>query len=129
MELLKTKTTIFFATMLLAAFTFSGCYKDNEEELYPENGNSCDTENVSFADQVWPVINNNCVACHSGAGASAGIRMGNHAELVQAVNGGRFVGAIKHESGFSAMPQGGGKLNDCSIQQIEAWIADGMPDN
>jgi cytochrome c5 len=129
MEHLKTKTLLFITAILLSGFSLTGCYKDNEEELYPTNGETCDTENVSFADQVWPAINNNCVACHSGAGASAGIRMGNHAELVQAVNGGRFVGAIKHESGFSAMPQGGAKLDDCSIQQIDAWIADGMPDN
>ncbi len=109
-------------------FALSACYKDNEEDLYPD-GNNCVTENVSFSKTIQPVINNNCVSCHSGAGASAGIRLGNHSEIVASIDGGRFLGAIKHEQGFSAMPQGGNKLNSCAISQIEAWIAQGKLNN
>lgn len=128
MELLTTKNLfsrlfILFAVVLIS----TACYKDNEEDLYPDNG--CNTENVSFAQTVWPVLNNNCVSCHSGPGASGGIRLGNYNEVVAAIDGGRFLGAIKHESGFSAMPQGGSKLSDCNINQIDAWIAQGKLNN
>lgn len=130
---LKAKILLF---SLAVAVGLAACSKDNEEDLYGENGDDngdnqtqCDTENVSFAGQVWPVIESSCVSCHSGAGASAGIRMGNHAELVEAINSGRFLGAIKHEAGFSAMPQDSPKLDDCTIEKIEAWIEDGTPDN
>lgn len=121
---------------LAVAVGLAACSKDNEEDLYGENGDDngdnqtqCDTENVSYATQVWPVIESSCISCHSGAGANAGIRMENHAQLVEVINSGRFLGAIRQESDFSAMPQGGPKLDECTIEKIEAWIADGMPDN
>ncbi|KAF0131681.1 MAG: hypothetical protein FD155_205 [Bacteroidetes bacterium] len=117
------------SAILIGVITFmaTACFKDNEEDLYPDNG--CNTENVSFSATVQPAINNNCVSCHSGPGASGGVRLGSHAEIVAAVDGGRFLGAIKHESGFSAMPQGGNKLSDCTISQIDAWIAQGKLNN
>ncbi|PKP50629.1 MAG: hypothetical protein CVT92_14260 [Bacteroidetes bacterium HGW-Bacteroidetes-1] len=114
--------------LVILSFTLSSCFKDNEEDLYPDGG-TCNTENVSFSQTIWPVINNNCVSCHSGAGANAGIRLGSYSEFVEAIDGGRLLGAIKHESGFSAMPQGGAQLNNCSISQIEAWIAQGKLNN
>ncbi|MBK9291729.1 MAG: cytochrome c [Bacteroidetes bacterium] len=102
------------------------CYKDNEEDLYP---GGCNTENVKFSTTIQPIFNSSCVSCHSGAGASAGIRLSNHSEVVAAVDGGRLLGAIKHQSGFSAMPPSGPKLTDCQISQIEAWVAQGKPNN
>ncbi|HQO50799.1 MAG TPA: hypothetical protein PK939_10240 [Bacteroidales bacterium] len=128
MEHLTTKHRLkAFALIAAASLMLSSCYKDNEEDLYPDN--NCNTTNVSFSATVWPAINNNCVSCHSGAGASAGIRLGNYNEVVAAVDGGRFLGAIKHENGFSAMPQGAAKLSDCAISQIDAWIAQGKLNN
>ncbi|HMM11467.1 MAG TPA: cytochrome c [Bacteroidales bacterium] len=111
----------------LLAISLNSCYKDNEEDLYGTD--NCVTTNVSFNTQVQPVLNANCVSCHSGAGASAGIRLSNHTEVSAAIDGGRFVGAIKHQSGFSAMPPSGPKLTNCQISQIEAWIAQGKPNN
>lgn len=128
MEHRKIKFNLINALSLGALMlVISSCYKDNEEDLYPDTG--CNTANVSFAQTVWPVLNNNCVSCHNGPGASGGIRLGNHSEVVAAIDGGRFLGAIRHESGFSAMPQGGNKLSDCNISQIEAWIAQGKLNN
>ena len=40
----------------------------------------------------------------------------------------KLIGAIKHEPGFVAMPQSGGKLEDCDIEKMEAWIAAGAPE-
>ncbi len=125
-----------FVLSLAIAVGLASCSKDNEEDLYGnneddngDNGALCDTENVSFANQVWPVIESSCISCHSGAAPIGGYRMGNYTELVETINTGRFLGAIKHESGYSPMPQGGPKLDDCTIEKIEAWIDDGMPDN
>jgi uncharacterized membrane protein len=113
----------FLALMILS---LNSCYKDNEEDLY---GNNCQTSNVSFSATIQPVLNANCVSCHSGAGASAGIRLSNHSEVSAAIDGGRFIGAIKHQGGFSAMPPSGPKLTTCQISQIEAWVAQGKPNN
>ncbi len=117
---------ISFSLLGLLAFSLNSCYKDNEEDLY---GNNCQTTNVSFNATIKPIFSANCVSCHSGAGASAGIRLSNHAEVSAAADGGRLLGAIRHQSGFSAMPPTGPKLTDCQISQIEAWIAQGKPNN
>jgi uncharacterized membrane protein len=116
-----------FAAGLLISLT--SCYKDNEEELYPDNGTTCNTQNVSFGQTIEPIINNNCVSCHTGAGASGGIQLDNHATISDAALNGRLLGAIRHDAGFSAMPQGGNKLTDCEIQQFEAWTTQGALNN
>jgi hypothetical protein len=113
---------IFFSLILMSA----GCYKDNEKTLYPSD---CNTDNVSFSQTITPIINNNCVSCHSGVDGSGGISLANYADIVSCANSGKLLGAIKHESGFQAMPQGGSPLSDCSISQVEAWIQQGTPNN
>jgi len=89
----------------------------------------CDTLNVTFSGTIWPVVQNRCFGCHSGADPSGGVSLENYNSLVNAVNSGRLMGAIKHENGFSAMPKNGAKLSDCNISQFQKWINDGTPNN
>jgi len=89
----------------------------------------CDTINVTYAETVWPIIQGRCFGCHNGPGAQSGILLENYDDIVAAVNSGRFLGAIKHEEGYSAMPQNGAKLSDCNISQLQKWIDDGTPNN
>jgi hypothetical protein len=89
----------------------------------------CDTLNVTFSATVWPIIQNRCFGCHSGASPSGGISLQNHSDLVAVANSGQLMGTIRHEPGYAAMPQNGQKLSDCNITQIQLWINDGMPDN
>ena len=35
------------------------------------------------------------------------------------------MGAITHATGFIPMPNGGGKLADCEISQLQKWIDNG----
>ncbi len=89
----------------------------------------CDTLNVTFQATIWPVVQNRCFGCHSGASPSGGISLENYNSVVSAVSSGRLMGAIKHETGFSAMPKNGAKLSDCTISQFQKWINDGTPNN
>lgn len=41
------------------------------------------------------------------------------------VDSGSFLGSIKHNSSYSAMPKDGSMLPDCQIKLIEKWVADG----
>jgi hypothetical protein len=55
--------------------------------------------------------------------------MGTHAtDKVLAVNG-QLYGTINHESGYSPMPQGEAKMDDCSIAKIKKWVDAGSADN
>jgi mono/diheme cytochrome c family protein len=87
---------------------------------------ACGAGTISFASDVQPILQNNgCVGCHS----SGQPTLNAHPGFKAAVESGRLVGAIKHEAGFKPMPQGGSKIDSCSIATLEAWISQGMLDN
>jgi len=122
-KLLKPILTAFILVVALQA-----CYYDNEEDLYPTVP-ECDTVNVSYSQDVWPIISSNCTSCHSGGAPSGNVYLDNYDNIVIAADNGSLLGAIKHESGYSPMPKGGGMLSDCNIALIEKWVEDGTPDN
>lgn len=115
---------MFFIIMVA---TLSRCYYDVEEEIYPKT--ECDTDNISYSIDVVPILQNNCYECHSEAVNQAGITLEGYDNLKTYVDNGRFLGAIKHDPGFSPMPQGRPQLPDCQIAKIEQWILDGAPNN
>ena len=110
------------------ALLLGGCYYDNEEELYPGIGD-CDTSNVSYANDVQPVLENSCYHCHDARNHEANINLEGYDQVLIYVNNGRLLGSIRWDSGYSPMPQDAGKLSRCRIAQIEAWIDGGAPDN
>ena len=113
--------------LCLTAIVISSCYYDNELELY--GNEECNTSNISYASFVEPVLENNCYGCHSTAANQGGVSFEGHANLVSTLAAGRFEGAIRHDAGFSPMPQGAPKLSDCTVDKIIAWIADGALNN
>jgi len=116
-------------TVLITFFCIS-CYYDNVENLYPEINSACDTTNVTFSSTISVMLSNNCLSCHSNTTAA---NFGNNIRLqdYSDVNAQRqrVLGSIKHNSGFSPMPKGGAKLNDCLITQFEIWVNNGSPNN
>lgn len=97
-------------------------------ECDPDVG-GCDTEDISFSNFVTPILLNHCQGCHSGNTPSGGIDLTTHANVKIYADNGRLFGAIDHQTGFSAMPQGGAKLDDCTIEKIKSWIDAGALDN
>ena len=128
-QTIKIKTVLAAViTVLLFALSFTSCYYDNEEELYPDSG-GCDTSNVSYSGTVTPVLAANCNACHSGNGPSAGIKTDNYNDLMTVVNSGQFKGAINHSAGYSPMPKNAPQLSECNLIKINKWLDAGAPNN
>jgi uncharacterized membrane protein len=110
----------------------TGCYYDSEEALYPTISTTCDLTNVTFSASVKPILQASCLSCHSNAkaaGSGGGIKLENYADVVTSANSGRLMGAVNHSSGYSAMPQNGGKLTNCEISQLQKWIDNGKLNN
>ncbi|HHH52285.1 MAG TPA: hypothetical protein ENK91_01380 [Bacteroidetes bacterium] len=108
------------------------CYYDNEEELYPSVDTGCNLENVTFSGTISGILSSRCLGCHGNATASSygdGIKLEDYQDVKNAADGGRLLGAVKHEQGYSKMPLGSAKMDDCKISQIEAWINAGSPNN
>lgn len=111
---------------------FTGCYYDNEEDLYP--GQNCDTSDVRFSNVIVPILDNACMQCHSNAQAPTagnGISFEGHANLIAYLNVAEetFLGAVRHEPGYPQMPKNGNKLSNCDIRKIEIWIENGKLNN
>lgn len=119
--------------MLVVLFaSFTGCYYDNEERLYPKVSSGCDLSNVTFAQSVAPILQAACLSCHSNSAAaysSGGIKLQNYADVQALASNGRLMGAVKHTTGYSAMPLGGGQLTDCEINTLQTWIDKGTLNN
>lgn len=115
--------------ILLCAFGLAqACTYHSEEDLFP-GGDTCDTSNVSYNQDVLPILVSNCYVCHDNINRQGGIVLEGYDQLKVQVNSGRLIGAIRRENGFSPMPQGAPALPDCQIETIAQWIADGAPDN
>ncbi len=110
----------------------SGCYYDNEEYLYPEVNNPCDTVNITYSKSIVPILANNCLSCHSNASAAGlggNIKLENYADVKTHADDHKLLGSISQSSGFFAMPLGAPKLDDCKITTVRLWINAGAPNN
>jgi hypothetical protein len=118
----------------LPAFFVGSC---TSEHLSP----NCDTLKMSYSQNVVPILKNNCYPCHSMGNTvgSIGILLDNYKNLMNYVdtvnvNLSLLVGDIRHDPSnsaitFTPMPYMKPKLDDCSINQIVAWVNQGAPDN
>lgn len=89
----------------------------------------CDTSIYTYNDAVSKIMKTNCTGCHSTVLKSGGIDLSTFIGVEQVALNGRLLGAITHAAGYSAMPQGGNKLSDCNIRQVEKWIESGALNN
>ena len=123
----KYKTRI-IAGLVIILF-LAGCYYDNEEYLYPQSA-ICETENMSYTNDIKPILDASCIGCHGGASPAGGIPLENYDDVAAAAtippgSYGSLEGAVSHASGNSPMPKSADKLPDCTIDKIIAWIDQG----
>lgn len=112
---------------LVAVAGLAGCYYDSEEELYPSptvtTGTGCDTTNVGYAAVIQPIFNQYCATsgCHDKTTRSSNYDFSSYSGTMTSVTNNRLMGVIMHQQGFSPMPVGMPKLDDCTIAKIKAW--------
>jgi hypothetical protein len=117
--------------MILAIALLAGCYYDTEERLYPNIYNPCDDKVVTYSKTVTTILHP-CLSCHSNSVAvkqGGGIKLENIDAVITYVKNGRLMGSVTHDKKFIPMPNGGGKLPDCEIAQLQKWINNQTPNN
>lgn len=119
------KNILIYITSL--ALILTACVKEKANE---KNVIAPTCAPVSFATDVLPIFQARCnsIGCHHSSTSSDGIALTTHIEASSADEA-RLLGAIKHDGGFDAMPQGGGSLSTDEINKIECWIIDGKKNN
>ncbi len=83
-------------------------------------------ETVTYDDDVAAIINTNCVSCHSGPNANAGLQLTGYANVRAAAEQGNLVARINNSS--NPMPPTG-QLPPETRQIIDQWIIDGYLEN
>jgi uncharacterized membrane protein len=111
--------------LLVGLFWLQSCYYDNAEDYYsnfPTSG--CDTTAVSFAAKVKPIIDANCATpgCHTASNPAAGVDLSTVTQVQTWAD--RVV--IRTQAG--TMPPSG-RMNDCNINTIAAWVNQGKGAN
>lgn len=109
-------------------FVIESCFYDSEEHLYP-NPPACDTLNVSYNLDVNPILMNRCYNCHGNNNTVSVYEFEGYLDLINFIEKGKLLGAVKRQGGFLAMPQGADKIPDCEISILEAWINQGKKNN
>ncbi|HEX4374323.1 MAG TPA: hypothetical protein VHZ50_13565 [Puia sp.] len=115
-------------TMLI--FFLIACTKQNEQALINQSGVlPCDTTNMSYANDITPILENNCVSCHNTTQSNDGVILTDYNDVLTQVNNGNLVNVIEHNPGYPEMPQGLPQLPSCTINKIVAWVNRGAPNN
>ena len=109
-----------------AILYLGGCSKESADKL-GDDSSSCDTSNVTYTNQVLPIIQANCYICH-GPGMTAGsggIDLSTLDNLRSWAGNGYLVGNVRHDPGYIGMPYGMYPLPACEINTIVAWVHQG----
>lgn len=123
---------LFIALVCLFGFlvlvTPTGCYYDNEEDLYGPDTTSCDTAGMRYSVEIKKILADNCNSCHVSTNTTSysGIPYETHEQLKEVADNGKLVERINSLS--APMPETG-LMDKCSREKIEAWVNAGAPNN
>ncbi|NND52272.1 MAG: hypothetical protein HKN54_07690 [Flavobacteriaceae bacterium] len=119
---------ICIALMICSAFLL-GCTNASEEDLIDQPPQLPDP--VTYVDHVKPIIDANCLNCHSdppqnGAPSS----LVDYGDVTNGYINGNLLNRISGQPGDTGfMPEGGNRLPQLSIDIIEKWETDGFQNN
>ena len=120
------KISIVFTIIVAVVLLLNSCYRDSEEGLYRFAPASCDTTNVTYSAVIIPILSANCLSCHTGAGASGGVQLDTYAGIKIVADNGTLVNSVTYVS--KGMPSSG-KMDNCSVNKIVAWVNRGALNN
>ena len=96
---------------------------------------TCDTTGtITYTGQIAPVLQHNCIGCHTPPYNQGGIDLTGYAQVKTLAEtlrpnspGGTpiIIGVVKRMAGFKSMPTSYA-LDECSIRTLELWIAQGL---
>ncbi len=108
------KNLSFFLLFLLSSCTYN--------ELPISEITICETNSPSFSDCVLPIIEDNCMSCHSENGGQSPI-LTSFPEIILAVENDDLLARIKNDMPPTNL------MNSSDILIIENWIDEGAQNN
>jgi hypothetical protein len=108
----------------LVLFFLVSCSKDDTPDTV-----DCTGLTPTYNSDIKAILDASCAksGCHDATTMANNINLSNFASASAISQEDRFLGAIQHKSGFTAMPQDGPKLADDKIQLLSCWVQNGSP--
>jgi hypothetical protein len=104
---------------MVACFIGFSCESSTYEEITAE------VTNPSYTANIKSIIDNNCLSCHSVAGAEFPT-METYIQVKEAAENGNMICRIDNQSCGAVMPQSG-RMPQPTINTIKKWVANGYP--
>lgn len=120
------RNLLYTGWLLFFSFVWGGCSKASEDMLVQPQ---CDTVGMRYSVDILPVIAANCYSCHANGVVNGDVSLDGYANLKTQADNGNLTGVITHANGYPPMPDNGGRLSDCEISKIKAWIAAGAKED
>ena len=112
--------TIVFSMIVIVSQT--NCFYDNEEEQY---GTAvCDTTAMSFSTDIQPIIQANCVSCHTPGGQEESTPFNDYDGIVSYADQ-----IVERVQGNGSIMPPTGHLPVCDQRKIESWVKAGALNN
>ncbi|WP_066754983.1 c-type cytochrome [Chryseobacterium glaciei] len=110
--------------ILSSAVLLVACESRTYEEI---SDNTPITETVKYTQDVKPIVEANCISCHSATGSASYKPFTNYDQVKTNIDG--ILDRIQRQNGDSQkMPQGG-SLSQSQINIFIKWKADGLIEN
>ena len=107
---------------MLLCICFSGCEK-NVEEDHEIKTLDCSVVKAYYTENVAPILSLNCIGCHSGSTASAGLHLDSYTSVYSAIKSGDISARVNRNSGDNGfMPQGGQKLSNAKLDILQTFF-------
>lgn len=117
-----------FVSALIISATLMACKSTKETaSTTPVAPLDCTTMVVTYSNDIKGIMEANCTRCHN-SNMKAGYNFETLESVKKAGSNGFLLGTIKHEKGFKGMPYFAGKLDNQTINKIECWVKNGMPE-
>lgn len=118
---------LFFLSVFSLLIVIAACKKEEIED--DEQVAGCETENMSYANDIRPILISYCSGCHGNQVQEVNLNLEIYDNVKFIADNGMLSGVINHTPGFVPMPYEMSKLDDCDIEKIDSWIATGAPNN
>lgn len=112
--------------ILLLVVALCSCESTTYDELQESETIS---GTVTYNSHIKPIINANCISCHSEGGVSGFRPLGTYEQLKEAVLTTNLLDRIQRQNGEPGQMPQTGRMPQANIDLILQWNEEGLPEN
>jgi mono/diheme cytochrome c family protein len=117
------------AGFLPAFLVWMACSCIKKDEVEVPGCTATPPSTISYKNDVYPIIKNNCLSCHDATNHYGGILLENYDQIAFSGKTGELGSSVMIAANGKAYMPKGGRLMDCEIALLKAWVDQGAKNN